>query len=1609
VPKVLPVILQLLKLSVKSEVAARTDGGPDATLPEASAASETNCVTVQGLRQLYDTIKAFRTLSVSDEFVETLVTLIFLVNDDACAEDETSPTGAVSKMTGAVIKGLGTLLRIRGADNHEEDKSVGFGFMTKLQGPTAKVVAASAALIQRTASPRRNNDAAEHVVEDDGWEDLGEEDGCEDGLSENGAGVSGIEADVEHVAMVPPVPSAAEDGTLDFHSRAGELIFQMLCRILETGVCTPSLGCAIVNTLLESIPLAVPGDDQRLFGGVILSKVCKLLYKNNRHIDVGNGELVKQLVMFAEMMTDFVCADCFTLNYRELMEFITFLMLHLQAANTTGYAQDSAHMSKHLGALHKTTNRVLLHLLSHLQQAPDRLSTFVQALGEHGSLIFGWHNNDSPMILLIAHNLFGFFSSDDIVVRHSAMRVWGHLLENKRAVLMPLLAYQDLDSSWKSLFSDGFSRLVISGAKLRADEHDAAVAVAICEFDEWLTGAAGGKVSTAVGTRWARVSALVHDNATKQRVKVLSGEQLYHAEVQKRHYKNRVSRLQNRRKRLVEEKDTRITMQCAAENAERKAISQWRLLVRGHWQNLESRSVYTRQQWARDKQAILRERGVLGQQWEELEDCAWRTHRLPGVDMEDVWSPFSCSAAKIRRDEGGPPRADEDFTRRPSVVTWFLTSHQQCGVKRPGHGTLMHREDSLAVLQKDPWMKRGDSTKEGGIGFKMLWWRLDHTEGPQRMRRRLELDVLQSSNPSYSLDKESKLYVPIRSAHKRQPSRGAGGFWEHKEVKLEPDAVTAMLKYEGGGADGSSRRQDKDKGGLMSSLVTSLLGPSDAVAEIEANVIDHDKFMWLLQSADDILAIHNCMRLFSGKTVSGVLLVCTHHVYVFDDCQVLSTGEVSMFASAAGQAAAEKAGENGHTNEAEVTAGWEASEMAVVHRWSHSEIRDLQLRKYLLRPVGIEMFTNDGLDDCLLIFHKSERDSVYEQIMTVRQDALAKIEATAPEDKSAPAAQTNLGEAALDLTDASQTSELAQGRWTGRSSRKTLLQNLRKLWLDGDISNLQYLMHLNTLAGRSYNDATQYPVFPWVLRDHKSEHLDLSNPQVFRDLSKPMGAQDEVRGTEFRKRFDNWLEPDPEHPTPPFHYATHYSSAAAVTFYLIRLEPFTSMHLQLQGGKFDHADRIFSSVDECWESASRQSLSDVKELLPEFYYMPELFVNGNRLALGTRQKTSKVVNDVELPPWAHGSADEFVRKMRMALESEYVSAHLHLWIDLVFGCRQRGSAAVEALNVFHHLTYEGNVDVDTITDPVERMSTIAQILNFGQTPTQLFDKPHPRREVGASSALAPQLCTDPSSVETTAVRDLWRLGEGPVRDVRVGQDGKVMVVCGERLLCLPGMQECFTWGNQDGTMRFVALQRPGSSVKKTESEKLLARSVVCYESLHQGFVSVAASSEDGSILVTGSSLGDMSVWRPELRVNASAVGRAAGIQVVRGTEKTVRSLQLRTRLCAHTGAVTCLTVSNTHAVMISGSVDGTVILWDVRRLRFMRQLISNLAAAPVCVDLNLTGSMVVVAAGREIRVVNINGSLLAHVVMDAAQGDRVVSARAIRVSCPLYSCKHARR
>ncbi|CAN6548024.1 unnamed protein product [Malus baccata var. baccata] len=80
-----------------------------------------------------------------------------------------------------------------------------------------------------------------------------------------------------------------------------------------------------------------------------------------------------------------------------------------------------------------------------------------------------------------------------------------------------------------------------------------------------------------------------------------------------------------------------------------------------------------------------------------------------------------------------------------------------------------------------------------------------------------------------------------------------------------------------------------------------------------------------------------------------------------------------------------------------------------------------------------------------------------------------------------------------------------------------------------------------------------------------------------------------------------------------------------------------------------------------------------------------------------------------------------------ALESEHASTHLHEWIDHIFGYKQRGKEAIMANNFFFYITYEGTVDIDKISDPLQQRATQDQIAYFGQTPSQLLTFPHLKR------------------------------------------------------------------------------------------------------------------------------------------------------------------------------------------------------------------------------------------------------------------------------------------
>lgn len=262
-------------------------------------------------------------------------------------------------------------------------------------------------------------------------------------------------------------------------------------------------------------------------------------------------------------------------------------------------------------------------------------------------------------------------------------------------------------------------------------------------------------------------------------------------------------------------------------------------------------------------------------------------------------------------------------------------------------------------------------------------------------------------------------------------------------------------------------------------------------------------------------------------------------------------------------------------------------------RFNIGQIREVHLRKYNLRRSALEIFLVDQTS-YFMNFTTKTRNKVFTKILSLQP----------------PNILYNSGRSPAEIL---RTSGLTQK------------------WMNREISNFEYLMHLNTIAGRSYNDLSQYPVFPWILADYSSEVLDLANPATFRDLSKPIGVVNPKNEEEVRAKFEGFE--DPSGMIPKFHYGTHYSNSAGVLHYMIRVEPFTSLHIELQSGRFDVADRQFHSIAQSWNMLM-DNPNDVKELIPEFFYFPEFLKNMNKFDLGIMQQTKERVDDVVLPPWA---------------------------------------------------------------------------------------------------------------------------------------------------------------------------------------------------------------------------------------------------------------------------------------------------------------------------------------------------------------------------------------
>jgi len=283
--------------------------------------------------------------------------------------------------------------------------------------------------------------------------------------------------------------------------------------------------------------------------------------------------------------------------------------------------------------------------------------------------------------------------------------------------------------------------------------------------------------------------------------------------------------------------------------------------------------------------------------------------------------------------------------------------------------------------------------------------------------------------------------------------------------------------------------------------------------------------------------------------------------------------------------------------------------------------------------------------------------------------------------------------------------------------------NITNLWIERKISNFEYLIYLNMYSGRSFNSPSQYPFFPWILSDYDSENIDLKDEKYYRDLSKPIGALNSDRLKELISKSQELSALGMD----PYLYSSGPVCPLSVFLWLIRMEPFTSQHIDIQGGRFDHAARLFVSISDSFRLA-KTHMNNFRELIPEFFISHEFLVNSNGFDLGIYNGLP--ASNVQLPPWS-SNPSEFIYIQRKALESEYVSSHLNEWIDLVWGYKQRGEDAENSNNLFKKEMYSDVWDdPENLKDPNAKAAIEAVLSQVGQIPPQLFIEKHiPRQQM----------------------------------------------------------------------------------------------------------------------------------------------------------------------------------------------------------------------------------------------------------------------------------------
>ena len=380
----------------------------------------------------------------------------------------------------------------------------------------------------------------------------------------------------------------------------------------------------------------------------------------------------------------------------------------------------------------------------------------------------------------------------------------------------------------------------------------------------------------------------------------------------------------------------------------------------------------------------------------------------------------------------------------------------------------------------------------------------------------------------------------------------------------------------------------------------------------------------------------------------------------------------------------------------------------------YNSIELILKRRYFFRRNALEIFTVNK-KSYLFNINENKFKSFYENIKHYMQNTVEDINIF--NDKN------NIGfynkQTFLKLNKDSIPFQTVQQK---DMSIKSIYDN----WSKWKMSSLKLLMLLNLYASRSFHDLNQYPVFPWIITDYTNNKISISDNKIIRPLDTPMGMIELTPDSKERKKnyFETWAtekeDETDEDESNADRYRSHYSTSLYTTYYLVRVFPFSYIRVELQGKSFDDPNRLFNSMKSSFNNSLSQK-SDLRELIPEFFYFPEMFYNSNHLNLGMilTKDGEKPCGDVTMPEWSNNNGYIFISKHKEMLESPEISENIHNWIDLIFGYKQKGKEAKKIYNLFAKESYEEYEDKYKEANEKEKF-LLCKFMEFGVTPSQLY-------------------------------------------------------------------------------------------------------------------------------------------------------------------------------------------------------------------------------------------------------------------------------------------------